>query len=136
VGKVLRANPRARPTVFTMIEASTLATRIVAELSGEHGQLSGVSGLKGGSGIDRLVWLAGEMDAARGQIPLSEPGRLSRMLRRTVEDPTEILDVHASGDRAHRAMLRQVTGATSALARAILAVHRETRIPTGSSTGT
>jgi hypothetical protein len=127
VSKVLRATPRVRPSVFTMIEAATLAGRVVSELSdgwddGVHNDRGSMP--RGADPVVRLRWLVSEMDASRGQIPLSEMGRMHRLRRKSHDDPTEILDVHSRGDRAHKRMLRDVSGVTGDLAKAVIAVHQ------------
>jgi protein-tyrosine phosphatase len=132
VGKVLRANPRSRPGVFTMIEAAKLAGRVVSGLTDETAASFDRGSIhRMADPASRLRWLVQEMDALRGEIPLTDVGRLGRLLNRHPDDPTDILDVHSRGDRAHRKMLRDVTGVTGSIAKAVIAVHQ---VPVPSAT--
>jgi protein-tyrosine phosphatase len=132
VSKILRANPRARPRVFTMVEGADLARRSVALLPEADDRTSddGSYGPQRDDWLARLQWLVAEMDATRGQIPLAEPGRLARILGRTAADPNEILDVHGQGDRAHGKMLREVKTVTVSLAETVIATHERDHLTT------
>lgn len=109
---VLRTDLGARARLFTLLEASTLATGVegalaAASLDGppDPSELQ-LQPLPSGVGEDRLHWLVEEMDAARGLVVASGRGARARGF--------DLPDPHGGkGSATHRDMLGTLTDAVS-----------------------
>lgn len=116
-GECARMWPECRPRLFTLNQAAALAGQVAATLA--NGELpEGAPTLPRSEG-DRLRWLVGEMDAARGSMAGMPEG---------YED---IIDEHGSVD--HSLTLLQVVTAASTLGQSMIDVLTAT-VPRPSTT--
>ena len=126
--QVVRSSPKSRARAFTVLEGAWLARAVAAEQrrEGRDGAIDGIRPFPAEEPPHgRLLWLVNEMDAVRGQIGTPAPPRRLWSRFRPASDPTEIVDIHHSGARAHRALLKELGSATEVLAESILATLSE-----------
>lgn len=124
LNQVVRSSPENRSGAFTILEAAALVRAVTSSQwrAEADDMIDGIQPVpEEGSPEVRLAWLVNEMDAARGQFPMPPRPRRAWPLRRSASDPTEIADIHHHGERAHRALLKQLGQATDALAQGIVA---------------
>jgi len=117
--EVVRLDPSVRGRLFTMREAGALAHMVVeAGLVPAGRPVSDVASAvrpltEGTDPSARLQWLAGEMDAGRGQVSFLSERRRRRLFRteRVAVLDVDVVDAHAdSGRGSHR---RNLPGLTS-----------------------
>jgi protein-tyrosine phosphatase len=108
-----RLDPSCRPRLFTLRQAAALA-RAVAEILAAGELPEGAPDLPAGP-VERMRWLVGEMDAARG------------LLAGRDEASDDIEDRH--GPAEHGATFRQVADAAAAMATTLAATKAATQTP-------
>jgi protein-tyrosine phosphatase len=122
--EVVRLDPSVRSRLFTMREAGALAQMVVgAGLVPAGRPVSDVASAVRPLTADtdpaaRLQWLAGEMDAGRGQVSLLTERRKRHLFRteRVAELDVDIIDAHAeSGHGSHRRNLPALTSSVGQL---------------------
>jgi protein-tyrosine phosphatase len=126
--EVVRLDPSVRSRLFTMREAGALAQLVIdaaAVPAGRSGPDVGSPVRPLTTDVDpaaRLQWLAGEMDAGRGQVSFLSERRKRHLFRteRVAVLDVDIVDAHAdSGRGSHR---RNLPGLTSSVGQLMTSV--------------
>jgi protein-tyrosine phosphatase len=118
---IVRLVPTAAQRTFTLVEAAGLADAVLDHLRrpGSAGRSDGPFVLAAlpptASMTHRLEWLVGEMNAARGLVPLSATARFRRNAPLSIDVP----DAHGAGRASHRRTFARLTGAVSSFSGAV-----------------
>lgn len=126
---IVRLVPTAAPRTFTLVEAAALAEAVVDELVHSDVPDQPASTLvlseppTAGSPAEVLQWLAREMNAARGLVPLSSAAARHRWSRGEPDAPDiDIDDVHDSRRASHRRTLSRLSQEVGRVTSAVLQV--------------
>jgi protein-tyrosine phosphatase len=135
---IVRLVPTAAPRTFTLVEAAALASAVTDELRrpGSAGPYESSLVLseppRAGSTAGRLQWLVGEMNAARGLVPLSTEERRRRSRREPEPPNIDIVDAHNSRRALHRRTLPRLSQEVRRFSEAVQQVSEQRSRTAGS----